>query len=77
MTNEHPTNRTAGSVAQIACNGFSHVDRQGQEDGLATLAANGYQALLPIHVLQVQPDLNMTAALKLSLEDSVGSSFRR
>jgi hypothetical protein len=57
MANEHPTNRTAGAVsAQIGGNGFSHIDWQGHEDGLATLAANGYQAFLPIDVLQVQPD---------------------
>jgi len=43
-------------VAQIGGEGLSHVDRQGQESGLATLAANGYQALLPIDVLQVQSD---------------------
>ena len=35
---------------------MSHIDWQGHEDGLATLAANGYLALLPIDVLQVQSD---------------------
>ena len=57
MANEHPTNRTAGAVpAQIGGNGFSHIDWQGHEDRLTTLAPNGYLALLPIDVLQVQSD---------------------
>jgi hypothetical protein len=57
MANKHPANRTAGPVmAQIGGNGFSHLDRQGHEDGLTALAPNGYLALLPIDVLQVQSD---------------------
>src|SRR4051794_12464339 len=57
MANKHPANGTAGPVmAQIGGNGFSHVDWQGHEDGFAALAPNGYLALLPIDVLQVQSD---------------------
>jgi hypothetical protein len=52
MANEQPTGGAAWPVSpEIVGNGFSNIDRQWQENGFSTFAANGDPPFLPIDVI--------------------------